>query len=220
MIKLSHRVRGLFAGNYPENREDEQLLVNNRGDVLQVQGLPWLTETVRLGDSWQTKTTTGTAALTSFPTTTPGLCLWNGEPTGLMGKCYVIDSVAVDVRVVDGTQSGSIALFAMLNKPPIGAPTDLALAIASSMGKTYGGRARTFITTVVDDGWMPCGSTPPVGATTLTNSVFKTQDVYLGGLYIVPPGSAFSIQACQVGSGALSCFFTIRWHEMGLLWKS
>src|SRR5882762_2664106 len=122
MFKIAHRVRGLVAGNYPENREDEQLHLNSRGDVLVVQSMPNLAEVVRLGDSWQTKTTTGTAALTALPTTTPGICLWNGEPTGLMGKCYVIDSVAVDVRVVDVTQAGTLSLFAMMNKPPATAP--------------------------------------------------------------------------------------------------
>src|SRR5438094_10006293 len=134
MFKIAHRVRGLFAGSYPENREDEQLHCNSRGDVLVAQGIPPLAEVVRLGDSWQVKTTTGTAALTALPTTTPGLCLWNGEPTGIMGKCYVIDSVAVDVRVLDTTNAGTLSLFAMLNKPPVTAPTDLALAIASSIG--------------------------------------------------------------------------------------
>lgn len=219
MFKIAHRVRGLIAGNYPENREDEQLILNNRGEVVIAQGLPQLTELVRLGDSWQTKTTTGTAALTALPTTTPGLCLWNGEPTGIMGKCYIIDSVAVDVRVQDVTQPGTLSLFAMLNKPPITAPTDLALAIASSMGKSYGGRARTFVTAVTDNGWFPCGDSAPISPV-VAGAVWKIHECQLRGLYIVPPSGAFSIQAVQIGSGTASCFFTIRWHEVVLTWKS
>lgn len=220
MFKIAHRVRGLVAGNYPENREDEQLLLNNRGEVLVAQGLPELTEVVRLGDSWQTKTTTGTTCLTALPTTTPGLCLWNGEPTGIMGKCYVIDSIAIDIRVLDTTNAGTISVFAMLNKPPVTAPTDLALLIASPMGKSsYGGRARTFVTAVTNDGWFPCGDSVP-SAPTAAGSVWRVQDTYCRGLYIIPPSGAFSIQAVQVGGGTNACFFTIRWHEMNLIWKS
>jgi hypothetical protein len=38
--KIVGRVRGLFAGNYPENREDEQFHLNNRGDQIIAQGCP------------------------------------------------------------------------------------------------------------------------------------------------------------------------------------
>ena len=219
MFKLASRVRGLLAGNYPENREDEQAHVNNRGDLVVVQSMPELAELVRLGESWQVKTATGTTALTALPTTTPGLALWNGEPSGIMGKCYLVDSVAVDVRVADATQVCTLSLFAMLNKPPVTAPTDVALAIASSMGRVYGGRARTFLGTVTNDGWFPCGSTVPVAGNT-TGSAWKTHDVRLDGLYIVPPQSMFSIQAVALSGGTNACFFTIRWHEVNLIWKS
>lgn len=219
MFKLAHRVRGLFVGSYPENREDEQAHVDNRGDVLVSQGLPELVEVVRLGDTWQTVTATGTTALTALPTTTPGLCLWNGEPTGIMGKCYVIDSVAVDVRILDGAQASTLSLYAMLNKPPVTAPTDLALAIRSGMGKTYGGRARTFVTAVTNDSWFPCGNSVQVGPTA-AGAVWKVHEVPIKGLYIVPPSGAFSVQAVQVAGGASGCFFTIRWHEVLLIWKS
>jgi hypothetical protein len=40
LIKIAGRVRGLFAGNYPENREDEQFHLNSRGDQLVAQALP------------------------------------------------------------------------------------------------------------------------------------------------------------------------------------
>jgi hypothetical protein len=208
-----------MAGNYPENREDEQAHINNRGDILVSQGLPETADLARMGDSWQVKTTTGVATIIVLPTTTPGLCLWNGEPTGIMGKCYIIDSVCADVRIADGAQASMLSVYCMLNKPPIAAPTDLALPIASSVGKTYGGRARTFITSVTDNGWFPVGNSV-ITSPTAAGAVWKSTDVYLGGLYIVPPGSAFSVQAVQVAPGALNCFFTIRWHEVQLIWKS
>lgn len=113
LIKIAARVRGLFAGNYPENREDEQLHVNNRGDQLVVQGMAELTELVRLGDSWQIASTTGQAALAALPTTTSGLSIKNNESA--IGKCYAIDSFGSWEAVVDATQTDVTALFAMLN---------------------------------------------------------------------------------------------------------
>ena len=214
LVRAAGRVRGLFAGNYAENREDEQFHLNSRGDAIYAQGLPELAELVRLGDSWQVITVTGTAALTALPTTVPGLRLWNGEPAG--GKCYVIDSVVADQRVIDTTQSGGLSLFAMMNKPPIAAPTDLALAIRSPLGKTYGGKARTIVSVAVDDGWYPHGTTASTAPTAVGGSVWSVHEAKLFGLYIVVPGSAFSIQAVKVGSGTAAVFFTIRWHEVQL----
>src|SRR5438309_1717012 len=99
LTKMAARVRGFFAGNYPENREDEQLHINPRGDFIVAQGLPELTELVRLGDSWQVITTTGVAAATALPTTTSGLSLNNNEKA--TGKCYAIDSFGSVEEVVD-----------------------------------------------------------------------------------------------------------------------
>lgn len=217
--KIAGRVRGLFAGNYPENREDEQFHLNNRGDQLIVQGLPELTEIVRLGDTWQVKTTTGLASLTGLPTTVGGLSLWNGEPT--IGKCYIIDSVAVDQRIVDATQSDIKALYCMMNKYPTAIPTDAALAIASMIGKTYGGRARTLAGgTVVNDGWFPCGNSVMGAVSAVAGASWKVIDQPIRGLYIIPPGGMFSINSVQVGPAAANDFFTIRWHEAQIIWKS
>lgn len=218
LIKIAGRVRGLNAGNYPENREDEQAHLSNRGELLVAQGLPELTEIVRLGDSWQVKTTTGLTALTALPTTTNGLGLWNGEPAN--GKCYIVDSIAVDVRIVDVTQPGTLATYVMMNKTPVAAPTDAALAIASLIGKSYGGKARTTTNSAVtNDGWFPCGNTPMVG-TVVAGSSWKVQDTQVRGFYIIPPQGMFHIHAAQVGGGAAGVFFTIRWHEALIIFKS
>jgi hypothetical protein len=219
LVKIAGRVRGLFAGNYPENREDEQGHLNSRGDLIVAQSLPPKAELVRMGDSWQVKTTTGLQAKTALPTTANiAMGLWNGEPAS--GKSYVIDSVVTDCRIVDSTQVGTLTLFAMMGKTPIATPADAGLAIASLIGKTYGGKARTVTdATVVNDGWFPCGSSPAVGPA-LAGAVWKTQDVDVRGFYIIPPGGAFYISACQVGGGAAGVFYTIRWHEVQIIYKS
>ena len=99
LVKAAARVRGLFAGNYAENDEDQQVLINNRGDHLVAQALPELTELVRLGDTWQVKLATGLAALTALPTTVAGISIYNGEPA--TGKCYIIEAFGSHEAVVD-----------------------------------------------------------------------------------------------------------------------
>jgi hypothetical protein len=219
LVKIAGRVRGLFSGNYPENREDEQFHLNSRGDMIVAQGLPQLTEIVRLGDSWQVSNATPIAALTAIPTTNCGLAIWNGESAG--GKSYVIDSVAATEVVVDATQSNMTTLFVMNNKTPVTAITDAGLTIRSLSGRTYGGKARTLLTgtTIVNDGWFPAGSSAPAAAA-VAGSGWKTADVPLNGLYIVPPGGQFNLHASKVAATASQMVFTIRWHEVQLIVKS
>lgn len=219
LIKIAGRVRGLFAGNYPENREDEQFHLNSRGDQLVAQTLPERTEIVRLGDSWQVMLASGVAPLTAIPTTTAGLTLWNGEAAN--GKSYIIDAVFCTEGVVDATQSNMTSLFVMLQRPPVTAPTDAALAIRSLSGRqAYAGRARTVAGgTVVNDGWFPAGTSAPAAAAA-AGSAWKTLDWPLNGLYIIPPGGSFNIHAAKAAATAAQCFIGVRWHEAQLIVKS
>lgn len=218
LIKIAGRVRGLFAGNYPENREDEQFHVNSRGDQIVSQALPERTEIVRLGDSWQVMTSSAQAPLTALPTTTGALNLWNGE--GANGKSYVIDRVQVSEIVVDATQSNSTAVFACLVRPPVATPTDAALTIRSLSGRTYGGRARTTAAaSVTNDGWFPIGTSAPMAAAA-AGSAWKVTDIPLNGLYIVPPGGQFCVAAVKVAATAGQCHFSIVWHEVQMIVKS
>lgn len=218
LIKIAGRVRGLFAGNYAENREDEQFHINNRGDQIVAMGLPERAELVRLGDSWQVMTSAAIAPLTAVPTTTGGLNLWNGE--GASGKSYVIDRVQVSEIVVDATQSNMTAPFAQLVRPPVATPTDAALTIRSLSGRTYGGRARTTVNAAVtNDGWFPIGTSAPVAAAA-AGSAWKTTDVPLNGLYIVPPGGMFCVHAAKVAATAGQVHFSIVWHEVQMILKS
>jgi hypothetical protein len=219
LIKIAGRVRGLFAGNYPENREDEQMHLNSRGDMLVANALPERTEIVRLGDSWQVMTSTAIAPLTALPTTTGALNLWNGEAAN--GKSYVIDRVQVAEIVVDATQSNMTGLFACLIRPPVTAPTDAALTIRSLSGRNaYSGRARTTVNAAVtNDGWFPIGTSAPAAAAA-AGSAWKVTDVLLNGLYLIPPGGTFAVHAAKAAATAAQCHFSITWHEAQLIVKS
>jgi hypothetical protein len=152
---------------------------------------------VRLGQSWQVKTTTGIAALSALPTTVSHLGLYNAEPA--TGKVYVIDSVATWEAVQDGTQSDQTTLFVMLNRGVITAPAN-ALTPVSLSGRTgYDGRAAitTGATGLTNDGWYPAG-TSALRGDGRGGAVWKMTDVPLRGLYIVPPGGYFNIAATKI----------------------
>jgi hypothetical protein len=221
LMKIAGRVRGLFAGNYPENREDEQCIINNRGDMVVAQSLPELTELVRLGDSWQVALSTGLAALTALPTTTAGITIWNGEPS--TGKCYAIDSFGSWEAVIDATQADTTALFAMNNVTPVAAPTATALTIRGLSGKVYGGKARPVTTlAVTNDGWFAHGAEAQAPlAPAVAGANWKINEAKVRGLYLVPPGGAFSVQAVKAGAAAAAQqFFFVRWHEVQVIYRS
>src|SRR5579859_2959039 len=158
--RMVARVRGLVSFNSTENREDEQLVMNNRGDLVIAQSLPELTELVRLGNSYQVVTTTGLAALTTLPTTVSGVSLNNNEPAS--GLCYAIDSFWSIEEVVDATQTDVTALFAMLNKRASAQATGgtAETGINSLSGrKSYGGSGTVLRgATVVNDTWYAHGT--------------------------------------------------------------
>lgn len=218
LIKIAGRVRGLFAGNYPENREDEQLHVNNRGDQIIAQGLPELTELVRLGDSWGILSAV-TAALTAVPGTTAGHSLFNNEPAN--GKCYAIDSFGTVEVVTDATQQNSLALFAMNGiVGSVAVPTDAALTKSSMVGKNYGGRARSVAGgTVVDNGWQPHGPSAPAN-TAFAGAVWRVTEAQARGLYLVQPGGQFNIACAKTVATASQIRYFIRWHEVLVIFKA
>jgi len=221
LAKFAGRVRGFFAGNYPENREDEQIIINNRGDLVVAQSMPELAELVRLGQSYQVALATGLAALTALPTTTSGLTLQNGEPA--TGMSYVIDSFGSWEGVVDAAQTDVTAIFAMLNAANSAAPTGTALTTTRSLSGrgAYGGRGIPRTTaTVANDGWFAHGTSGQMAAAA-AGANWKVNEVSARGLYIVPPGGAFSVQAVKAAAAAAAQqFFFIRWHEVQLIMKT
>lgn len=226
LMKIAARVRGLFSGNYPENNEDEQLIMNNRGDLSVVQGLPELAELVRLGGSYQAQTATGLAALTALPTTTAAMSIYNGEPAG--GKSYLIESFGSWEAVVDATQADTTALFAMLNAGTVAALSTGTVIVpgtgfrSMSGRKGYGGRAivngGATGTTVTNDGWFAHGAEAQAPlAPAAAGAIWKVNEARVRGLYLVPPGGQFNIQTVKVAAAVAQQFWFLRWHEVQLL---
>lgn len=209
-------VRGLSAPNYQEG-DDRRTAVNNRGELLVVQALPRLAELVRLGQSWQVKTETAFAALTTEPTTTAALSLFNEEMD--TGKAYVIQRVAIWERVVDATQQNQLALFCNIQQDASATVTPTATASVTPRGltgKTYGGSAICAAgATVVSDGWFAHAASSP-GSAAVAGGAWRVTETDLDGYYIVRPGGMFSVHVAKIAATATQCHAVIAWHEVQL----
>lgn len=215
------RVRGLVAWLYPEDDETKGLTLNNRGDLVVAQSLPELTEIVRLGNSWQINATTGQAALTALPTTVAGLTLTNNEKAN--GKSYAIDSFGSAEEVVDASQTDVTALFAMINKLASVAPSGGSVEttwISLSGRSNYGGSGAVKRgATVANDGWTPHNTSGAQMAAAAAGANFKVNEALVRGMYLVPPGGSFSVQAVKAAAAAAAQqFFFVRWHEVQVIW--
>lgn len=213
--KIVGRIRGLDPPMIPENREDEEVHMNNEGDVHAALGALPLADLVRMGDSWQILTAAWTAG-TALPTTVAINRLWNGEPAG--GKFYVIERVAVFRPIIDVTTIDQFTVFAQVVRPPVAAFTDVAMSgVISLCGKpNYSGRARkdTGVAASAETGrWQIIGTSPPI-ATAIAGSAWQCIDIPLRGLYIVPPGGAFCIHAAEVTATASALRAAVTWHEV------
>jgi len=222
-LKILGQVRGVSPGNFPEGREDQQLVLNSRGEQVVAQGLPELTELVRLGQSWAIASTTGQAALLALPTVTAGLTIVNGEPAN--GLSLAIDSFGSWEAVVDATQTDVTALFAMLNKQGDSAPSSgtAETGFTSLSGRKALDAAVSAIrgATVINNNWFPHSTEGAQMAAAAAGAQWKVNEARVRGLYFVRPGSAFSIQAVKAAAAAAAQqFFFIRFHCVQILWKS
>lgn len=221
IVKALARVRGLFAGAYPENHENEQIHVTPRGELIIADGLPAKTDLVRLGNTWQVMNTTGQDPATALPTTGALLALWNGEPTS--GMTYVIDTIAISEQVIDTTQQNMLSIVGCLSLAPVTAPTDAtAMTIRSLSGRAYGGRARKLQggTPVTDNGWYRYGSSNCTSQVAVAGSTWRTTEVDMRGMILVPPGAMFAIHGVKLAASTAQLFGVIRWHEIQLAVKS
>lgn len=210
--KICGRIRGPEPGNYPENREEEEVHLNNAGDFLVSQGLPSKAEIVRMGNSWQVLGAASTG-LTAVPSTAGLLTIWNGEQGN--GNHLVIDSVQATKVIIDVTTNDLATVWAQIIRPPMAAPTDAALTIRSLSGRySYGGRVRTVASsTTLANRWEAIGQVPNQTAA-IAGSAWVQAGIDLLGRFIVPPGGAFTLTASEVTATASTFRFAIRWHEV------
>lgn len=221
-VSIFGQIRGSVRQFFATAQQEVQPLLADGGEQLIAEGLPPLTEIVRLGNSWQIIATTGVAALTALPTTVASLSLNNFESGG-NGKSLVIEAFGSYQAVIDATQIDSTALFAMLNKKGSGQASAGTLLTSANIGTlsgkgNYGGAAvgRTG-PNVINDIWFPHAQLFTPTSPTLAGQIFQVNEAAARGLYVVPPGGTFSMAVVKsVAAAAAQQFPFIRWHEVQL----
>jgi hypothetical protein len=217
-VSIFGQVRGAVRQFFTSPQQDVRPALGDGAEILTCEGLPPLTEIVRQGFSWQALNTTGIAAVTALPTVTAMLTLTNLDAV----KSYVIEALGALQVVTDATQSDTTVLLAMLNHKNSAVPSAGAVLantlVQSLSGKSgYSGQAVLRSgATVVNDGWFPhfC---PQSTVPTFAGDNFKVQEATVRGLYIVPPGSSFSMQIMKTAAAAaLQHLAYMRWHEVNL----
>jgi hypothetical protein len=202
----------MSAGNYPENREEEQFHMNCRGDAIVSQGLPERTELVRMGNSY-ISVGAAVAPVAAMPTTAAHFSLYNGENDD--GLVYVVDFIGGFLAVSAGAAI-NIGLGVQLN---LGKQTNPAgaVAIKSLSGRAnYRGKGNTknSVTVVNDSAWHTAG--PQLVCANTANLMLSVEyPVY--GRYIVPPGGIFSLAGLCNAAGSATMQHWIIWHEVRLI---
>lgn len=185
------------------------LVVNPRGDLSVVQGLPPNAELVRMRSSYVAIAVTAVAPVVALPTTTAQLTLWNGENDG--GKIYVIDSV-IYYTTVSAAAATNVGLLCCMNVGKKTAPTG-AITPKGLAGHAYRGSGLVAVgATITDDSWHPLGDSV-IGA---ASQIGTTVEVPVDGLYIIPPGHMFSLAGVANTVTTITGRCGIRWHEVQL----
>ena len=216
LSRILGRVRGVLAGDYPENRDEEQFIIDCLGNQMTNLSLPPHTELARLGESY-TALGTGVTSLIVMPSTVAQLALYNAEPGG--GKSYVITQVGTVVTTSTAAVN-CIGVCVQVCTTPVANPKG-AIGIRSLAGRgpypgvaAYRGKGNcTASVTVTSDAWHPVGT-----SVINTNSAANIMSPFIWdvqGRYIIPPGGCFGITS--VGSIALTCMPFVVWHEAMLI---
>lgn len=185
------------------SREDlaagaQNVCINNGGDLIVAQGLPALTELVRLGQGWSIRTPLANAfqPVAAMPTTLANIVLHNGHAT----KSLVISNVWA-VTQTSIAAATSFSLLAQISNAGVAAPTDnTAVLVTSRSGKTYSGSSKKAIANTafaIADKWTVLGQSSGHPSTAIGAGAFA--DV-LGG-WIIPPAGCFCVNLVASTAG-------------------
>lgn len=189
--------------------------LSQRGGLYVQDDLPPLTTLVQEGVCWQVGAATAVAAVTTMPTTTAQISLYNGEAEG--GKSYVLLSV-YGIQVANGAALNSWGLAHCINvdKPGTLPTQDIAKTSVKGLKARQGGYNGNAIidlaATVTDDLWAPVGN---YAGTTVVSLSGTQLDVPLNGLVILPPGGMYSLAAIAAATG-ITVRQGFRWAEIQL----
>jgi hypothetical protein len=220
--KILGRIRLLLRGvDQGSPGDDEQLALNEQGELIIAHGTSAYAEMTKMGRSFEVHTVAAVAAVVALPTTAAMLSIWNGEPDA--GRCLVLDR-AWGLRIVSTTAIASQAsLIGCLGQTRV-ASLGAASGLATNPTNGNGGKDTkvvSYLTAValdavtgVNGNWRVLpgqtgGLKISAGAATVGGDFVNAE---INGRIIVPPGHAFGLHvfAPLVGETFIC---GIEWHE-------
>jgi len=211
-MSLATLIRGKLRGSADVEKE---ISLGLQRDLHISKLLPDYATLVNEGLVWTVGQATATAAVTSLPTLTAGISLYNSEPDG--GKSYVILKVGAN-QVGNGAAQASWHLAHLINvEKPTTIPTAdiLAASIKNLKARAgqYSGKAIVDLgATVIDDLWKPVGNSTGTVVVSLSGTAIE---VPINGMVIVPPGGMYSLEAIASATGITVRMYFV-WAEIQL----
>lgn len=202
-----------------DNSVDQYIEANNLGHLMTSKGLPDFAHLVNDGTVWQVGEAAAVAAVTTLPTTTAQISLYNDNQDG-SNKIYVVIAV-FGTQVGNGAALNSWHIAHCINtiKPTTKPTADIAVASIKSLktpGPNYGGKAIVDLAaTVTDDLWKPVG---PFAGTTVASLSGTAIYYILDGSVVVAPGGMYSLAAIAAATGITTRLGYV-WAEVTLPMK-
>lgn len=193
--------------------QEQQLTLNNRGDLRVAQSLPPLSELVRLGKVWACVIPSGSAFthVAALPTTRAELVLLNNGSDS--DPCLVILST-FHLGITSMAAAGSFSLIAQTINNHAAVTDDATALITSRSGQlTYSGKAQrdVGITTAVANKWELLATSIAGGSATAQIGLGTYADMQGG--WIIRPGDALAVNAVAsvaAGTGIIG----VTWAEV------
>jgi hypothetical protein len=217
-VKSFARIRELLRSiEQRAGGDDEQLGLDEQGNLLIIPGGAAYDEITRAGRAFKAGTTTAVAAVVAIPTTAVGFAIYNNEPDG--GRNYFIDRVWGQ-NVASTAVACQAQLLALVGQVREAAPTDAMpanslISLSGLAGKDTKVRAILTATalpatTGLQGYWLPVGQngTKPGVAGTPGYGM----EALLQGRIVVPPGRYFAVHVLANVVGE-TFQLGIEWHE-------
>jgi hypothetical protein len=195
---------------------EQQVQCSPFGDVLTAEGFPRYALQSNMGNLVMAVTTTLRTSISALPTTTADCQLYNGDTA----KSYVLSRMGFYIGAIDTTQADQHMLVFCLqtaaNITATGVPTDATNTKRKMNTGVYSGSARISLgATVVNNGWFPIGTCPPVAAV-VAGSLWICQETSVEGRIVLPPGAAIGVTQLSVSTTATAVSYFFEWEELVL----
>lgn len=210
-------IRSLAEQFLPDGDEQQQLHMNQRGDLIVAPGLPAGAELARMGHSFMAILATPVAPVVAIPTTASLLGLWNGEPDA--GRTLIVDGVGTLTVVLTAAAQAAAPIINLSSVKPAAqvASAVLPKGLRAGVGAAAPTRACIVLNgtlAVAADNWFPPPGPTNTGGLGIASTLGQVVYVDTQGKIQIPPGHIMNTNAIATAATASSILIFVVWHEV------